>query len=102
MRKTCCARRREEFRRQRSRQRPIVVGRVHEGMESINVDIRDMEQLQVAIKRSKPDIAVHIEAQSLVCYLYQNSIDTYSTNVMGTVNVLEAVRRVGSVKAWSM
>lgn len=76
----------------------FVVGRVHEGMESIKGDIRNLEQLQAAIERSKPEIVVHMAAQSLVRYSYQNPIDTYSTNVMGTVNVLEAVRRAGSVK----
>ncbi len=76
----------------------FVVGRVHEGMESINGDIRNLEQLQAAIERSKPEIVVHMAAQSLVRYSYQNPIETYSTNVMGTVNVLEAVRRVGSVR----
>jgi len=76
----------------------FVVGRVHEGMESINGDIRNLEQLQAAIERNKPEIVVHMAAQSLVRYSYQNPIDTYSTNVMGTVNVLEAVHRVGSVR----
>ncbi|MHB8741998.1 MAG: CDP-glucose 4,6-dehydratase [Sulfuricaulis sp.] len=77
----------------------FVVARVHQGMESINGDIRDLEQLQTAMQRCKPEIVVHMAAQSLVRYSYQDPIDTYSTNVMGTVNVLEAVRRVGSVKA---
>ncbi len=77
----------------------FAVGRVHEGMDSISGDIRNLEQLQAAIERSKPEIVVHMAAQSLVRDSYQNPLETYSTNVMGTVNVLEAVRRVGGVRA---
>jgi CDP-glucose 4,6-dehydratase len=62
-------------------------------------DIRDLNKLQKAIKGSKPDIIFHLAAQPLVRYSYQNPIETYQTNVIGTANVLEAARGCESVKA---
>jgi CDP-glucose 4,6-dehydratase len=62
-------------------------------------DICDLNKLQKAIKASKPDIIFHLAAQPLVRYSYQNPIETYQTNVIGTANVLEAARECESVKA---
>lgn len=62
---------------------------------SILGDIRDFEHLSNAIKDHKPDIVIHMAAQALVRPSYENPVETYSTNVMGTVNVLEAVRTQG-------
>jgi CDP-glucose 4,6-dehydratase len=61
-------------------------------------DIRDLESLSKAIKESQPDIIFHLAAQSLVLYSYENPIETYQTNVMGTLNVMEAIRGVESIK----
>ena len=47
----------------------------------------------------RPEIVIHMAAQPLVRLSYQQPIETYATNVMGTVHVLEAVRHAGSVKA---
>lgn len=55
-------------------------------------DIRDQEKLQNAILTAKPDIVIHMAAQALVRASYTNPVETYATNVMGTVNLLEAVR----------
>lgn len=62
-------------------------------------DIRNLGLLDKAIKRAKPDIVIHMAAQPLVRESYNTPIETFSANVMGTVNVLEASRRVGTVKA---
>lgn len=75
------------------------VAQVAEGMVSLEGDIRDPEQLHDAFAKNLPDIVIHMAAQSLVRYSYQNPIETYTTNVMGTVNMLEAIRQTSSVKA---
>lgn len=75
------------------------VGRVAQGMESLHGDIRDLEQMQKAFAQHRPAVVIHMAAQSLVRYSYQNPVETYATNVMGTVNVLEAVRQSRGVKA---
>jgi len=62
-------------------------------------DIRDLEKLQKAINDFAPDIVFHLAAQPLVRYSYHNPIETYQTNVLGTVNVLEAVRKYGKALA---
>lgn len=72
---------------------------VSDGMESIIGDVRDLETLTKAMTDFLPDVVIHMAAQPLVRLSYKNPVDTYSTNVMGTVNLLEAVRRTASVKA---
>lgn len=62
-------------------------------------DIRDLSQLQAALKESCPDVVLHLAAQSLVRQSYAEPVETYATNVLGTVHVLEAVRRQPSVRA---
>jgi CDP-glucose 4,6-dehydratase len=62
-------------------------------------DVRDLAQLQAALRASKPEIVFHLAAQSLVRPSYQDPVGTYATNVMGTLNLLEAVRGVDSVRA---
>jgi CDP-glucose 4,6-dehydratase len=67
-------------------------------MVSIIGDIRDLENLQTVITEHRPEIIIHLAAKPLVRYSYNNPLETYSTNVMGTINVLEAVRQSNSVK----
>jgi CDP-glucose 4,6-dehydratase len=62
-------------------------------------DIRDYESLLSSIKVFQPDIVFHLAAQALVRHSYYNPRDTYSTNVIGTLNVFEAIRSVDCVKA---
>lgn len=62
-------------------------------------DIRDLASLQKAIAEAKPDIVIHMAAQPLVRHSYANPVETYSTNVMGTVHVLESTRVINSVRA---
>jgi CDP-glucose 4,6-dehydratase len=61
-------------------------------------DIRDLGKLQAVFAEYKPEIVIHMAAQPLVRYSYQNPVETYSTNVMGTVHLLEAVRNTPGVK----
>ncbi len=75
------------------------VAEVGKGMTSIIGDIRDLEKLCAVFAEHKPEIVIHMAAQSLVRYSYIEPVETYSTNVMGTVNLLEAVRSTASVKA---
>lgn len=73
--------------------------KVGEGMTSIIGDIRDLAQLQAVFALHRPEIVFHMAAQPLVRYSYSEPVETYSTNVMGTVNLLEAVRNTPGVKA---
>ena len=73
--------------------------RVADGMRTIFGDIRDLAVLQQAMLAVRPEIVIHMAAQPLVRYSYQNPVETYSTNVMGTVHLLEAVRNTPGVKA---
>lgn len=62
-------------------------------------NICDLNSLTKAINESNPDIVFHLAAQPLVRYSYLNPIETYNTNVMGTVNLLEACRNSENIKA---
>ncbi len=73
-------------------------GRVGEGMTSLIGDVRDLDVVVKTIERYQPEIIFHMAAQSLVRPSYDSPVETYATNVMGTVHVLEAMRRVGSAR----
>lgn len=62
-------------------------------------DLADLAQLQSALTEAQPTIIFHLAAQPLVRASYSAPIETFATNVMGTANLLEAVRRVDSVRA---
>jgi len=62
-------------------------------------DVRDDAALARAVAEARPDVVFHLAAQSLVRVSYDEPAATYATNVMGTVNLLEAVRRSGGVRA---
>lgn len=62
-------------------------------------DIRDLESLQKAMSEAKPDVVIHMAAQPLVRYSYVHPVETYATNVMGTVHVLESTRSIDSLRA---
>jgi len=61
-------------------------------MVSIIGDIRDRDKLNSAFKTYKPDIVFHLAAQPIVRYSYINPVETFETNVMGTINVFEACK----------
>lgn len=75
------------------------VANVAENMTSIVGDVRDFSALSAVFEKYQPVIMIHMAAQALVRYSYTNPIETYSTNVMGTVHVLEAARLTKSVRA---
>ncbi len=64
----------------------------------IKGDVRDSERLEDTIKKYKPEIVFHLAAQALVRTAYDNPKYTYETNVMGSLNILEAVRKFDSIK----
>jgi CDP-glucose 4,6-dehydratase len=72
---------------------------VADGMISRHGDIRNLDELSGAVSDSSPDIIIHMAAQALVRRSYAAPVDTFSTNVMGTVNVLEAARMNRCVKS---
>ena len=75
------------------------VAKVAQGMNSIIGDIRDGKALVDCLNVHLPEIVIHLAAQPLVRQSYVDPLETYSTNVMGTVNLLEAVRKTPSVRA---
>lgn len=73
--------------------------KIEKDMKSIFADIRDGEKLKKAVVAAQPDIVIHMAAQPLVRYSYKEPVETYMTNVMGTVHLFEAVRASQNVKA---
>jgi CDP-glucose 4,6-dehydratase len=72
---------------------------VEQGMRSIIGDIRDGAMLVNAMREAVPEIVIHMAAQPLVRLSYVDPVETYSSNIMGTVHLLEAVRQTPSVRA---
>lgn len=68
-------------------------------VESVYENIQNLESLKKAILEFKPDIVFHLAAQPLVIESYKNPVETYSTNVMGTVNLMEAISICDSIKS---
>lgn len=77
----------------------FTIARVAECVEHEVGDIRNLAAMERSIAAFKPEVVFHMAAQPLVRRSYSNPIETYSTNVMGTAHVLDAVRRVPSVRA---
>lgn len=75
------------------------VARVAEGMTHIHGDIRDLSHLDKVVARHAPEVVFHMAAQALVRRSYLEPVETFQANVMGTVNVFDAIRRAGGVKA---
>ncbi len=75
------------------------VANVSDGMRSLIGDVLDLKLLQSAMQEAKPEIVIHMAAQPLVRYSYVNPVETFATNVMGSVHLLEAVRSSEGVKA---
>jgi CDP-glucose 4,6-dehydratase len=75
------------------------LARVGEGMHHVEGDVRDLPSLRAALAAARPEVVIHMAAQPLVRRSYDDPVETYATNVMGTVHVLEAVRAVGGVRA---
>lgn len=75
------------------------IANIEKHMISIIGDIRDLAHITDIFRKCQPEIIFHMAAQSLVRYSYDHPIDTYSTNILGTANVLEAIRKSECVKA---
>ena len=74
------------------------VAGVEQEIRAVRGDVRDLSALERSMRDAKPEVVFHLAAQALVRPSYDDPVETYSTNVMGTVNVLEAVRRLGSTR----
>ena len=72
---------------------------VKEELHHIQGEIRDAEHLTKALQQATPDIVIHMAAQPIVREGYGDPVKTFSTNIMGTVNLLEAVRQTPSVRS---
>lgn len=70
------------------------LARVFEGITSHTGDVGDFQSLKKALEDARPDVVIHMAAQSLVRESYKNPLTTYSTNVLGTVHLLEALRQL--------
>lgn len=75
------------------------IAEIHRGIHSHIGDITDLQQLRTAMQLCEPELVIHLAAQSLVRPSYAEPVATFETNVMGTVNVLEACRHTDSVRA---
>jgi CDP-glucose 4,6-dehydratase len=75
------------------------LAKVATGMNSVIGDIRDYKKMKQTLLAAKPEIVLHLAAQPLVRYSYSHPRETYETNVIGTVNLLDAMRECPSVRA---
>ncbi|PPK41407.1 CDP-glucose 4,6-dehydratase [Trinickia symbiotica] len=75
------------------------LARVGHGIESVIDDIRDRQRILSAIESAAPEIVIHMAAQPLVRASYVNPVETYETNVLGTVHLLDAIRHVKGVRS---
>lgn len=73
---------------------------IKEQLTHIQGDVRDIDHLLEVFKIYRPEIVIHMAAQPIVRDSYKDPVGTYSTNVMGTVNICEAVRQTESVKSF--
>lgn len=72
--------------------------KVAENIVDLRGDIRDFDKLKRSIDEHKPDIIIHLAAQPLVKYSYSHPVETYATNIMGTVHLLEAARHASNLR----
>nr|WP_249812334.1 CDP-glucose 4,6-dehydratase [Bradyrhizobium sp. 151] len=76
----------------------FVTARIADDIRQRIADIRDLSALRAAMTEAAPDIVIHMAAQALVRPSYEEPVETFATNVMGTVHVLEAARQLRSVR----
>ena len=77
----------------------FAVAGVADGMRSVEGDVRELESLAAALSEARPEVVFHLAAQAIVRTGYEEPVETYATNVMGTCHLLEAARRCPSVRA---
>lgn len=73
--------------------------RLGEIVDHVEGDVRDLAALRDTIERARPEVIFHLAAQPLVRLSYEQPVETYATNVMGTVHLLDAAWRAGGVRA---
>src|SRR4051812_47445525 len=76
----------------------FVTARIVDDIKHHIADIRDLPALRAAMVEAEPDIVIHMAAQALVRPSYEEPVETFATNLMGTVHVLEAARQLRSVQ----
>lgn len=77
----------------------FLAAKLNEHITHIIGDVRDAVNVDKVIRKYKPDMIFHLAAQPLVRYSYKEPMITFETNVMGTVNILEAVRHVDNIRS---
>lgn len=77
----------------------FVAAHVADDIRQRFADIRDLATLRAGLLEAEPDVVIHMAAQALVRPSYAEPVETFATNVMGTVHVLEAARHLASIKA---
>ncbi len=80
----------------------FVLSKIGEKIVDIRGDIRDKSKLEEVFNNYQPEFIFHLAAQPLVRLSYENPVETYETNVMGTINVLEVIRKTKSAKVGIM
>lgn len=75
------------------------IAKIQTCMRHEAVDIRDLDKITGIVNQFKPEVIFHMAAQPLVRHSYLQPIETYSTNIMGTINVFEAARASGTVRS---
>ncbi|MBF0424580.1 MAG: CDP-glucose 4,6-dehydratase [Magnetococcales bacterium] len=75
------------------------VARVGEGIDHVIGNLSELERLQKLVLETQPEVVFHLAAQPLVRHSYAAPVETYASNVMGTLHVLEAIRHAGCVQA---
>lgn len=73
---------------------------IEKSITSVTGDIRDLARLNETMQKHRPEIVIHMAAQPIVRESYRDPVYTYETNVMGTVNICEAVRQCDSVRSF--
>jgi len=76
-----------------------LAARVGRGLRSQEGDVRDLAAVQESVRSFEPEVVLHLAAQPIVRRSYDDPVGTFSTNVLGTVHLLEAARQVGSVRS---
>lgn len=74
--------------------------KIEQRLCSLFFDIRNANLVSDLVKKIQPEVVFHLAAQALVRHGYRNPLDTFSTNVMGTVNILNAIRGINSVRVF--
>lgn len=78
----------------------FTITKIGNDINSFFGDVRDLDNLKRTLNRIKPEVVIHMAAQPLVRESYNEPVLTYETNVMGTVNILEAIRKCDSIRSF--